>query len=69
MILLKFSFWLFLVLLVLGLAMNLVAFVPFLVVVGLLLVGYSFLPEEVKKITKIILNSLKQSVFGVKKEN
>lgn len=58
-ILLKILLWLFLILFVFGLLTNLGAFVPFLVVIGILLLGYSYLPEEVKKIMKFILSSIK----------
>ncbi|MFA6130484.1 MAG: zinc ribbon domain-containing protein [Candidatus Omnitrophota bacterium] len=68
-ILLKVLFWLFLVLLAIGFVRNLVSFVPLLVVVCLLLLGYSFLPEEVKNIIKFILSFIKQKVLGIKKES
>lgn len=68
-ILLRVLFWLFIVLLVMGFFMNFESFVPLLIVIGLLLIGYSFLPEEVKKIIKIILSLLKQRVWGIKKES
>lgn len=59
----------FIVLLVIGFLMNFASFVPFLIVIGLLLVGYSFLPEEVKNIIKFILSHIKQRVLGIKKES
>lgn len=68
-IFLKALFWLFLVLFVIGFFMNLVSFVPLLVVIVLLLLGYSFLPEEVKNIIKLILSLIKQKVLGIKKES
>jgi RNA polymerase subunit RPABC4/transcription elongation factor Spt4 len=68
-LLLKIVLWSFLFLAALGFLLNLASFAPFLVVIGLLLVGYSFLPEEVKKITNFILSHVKRRIFGVKKEN
>jgi len=68
-ILLKFLFWLFLILLAMGFILNFASFVPFLIVIGLLLIGYNFLPEEVKKIMNIIFSHIKQRVFGVKEKN
>ena len=68
-ILLKFLFWLFLILLAMGFILHFASFVPFLIVIGLLLIGYNFLPEEVKKIMNIIFSHIKQRVFGVKEKN
>jgi len=65
----KILFWSFLVLLVVAFVMNLASFVPLLVVLCLLLLGYSFLPEEVKNIIKFILSIIKQRVLGIKKES
>ena len=69
MLFFRILFWFFLVSLVISFVRNLASFIPFLVVIALLLVGYSFLPEEVKKIMKVILSHIKQRVWGVKKEN
>lgn len=68
-ILLKALFWLFLALLAIGFILDFRSFVPFLIVIGLLLVGYSFLPEEVKKIMNVIFSYIKQQVFGIQKKN
>ncbi len=59
-ILLKALFWLFLILFALGFVLNFESFVPFLIIIGLLLVGYSFLPEEAKKIMNVIFSYIKQ---------
>ena len=69
LVLLKILFWLFVLLLVIGFVMNLASFVPLLVVVALFLIGYSFIPEEVKNIIKFILNHIKQRVWGIKNES
>ena len=68
-ILLKILFWLFLALLAMGFVLNFASFVPFLIVIGLLLVGYSFLPEEVKKIMNVIFSYINQQIFGIQKKN
>ena len=68
-ILLKVLFWLFLVLLAMGFVLNFASFVPFFIIIGLLLLSFSFLPEEVKKIMNVIISHMKQIIFGVKKEN
>lgn len=69
LVFLKIIFWSFLVLLVVSFVMNLASFVPLLVVLCLLLLGYSFLPEEVKNIIKFILSIIKQRVLGIKNES
>jgi len=66
---LKIFLWSFLSLAVLGFILNFELFVPFLIPLTLLFVGYSFLPEEVKKIMNVIISHMKQKIFGVKKEN
>lgn len=68
-ILLKILFWLFLVPFVVSILTHLGAFVPFLVVVGILLLSFSYLPEEVKKIMRFILSSTKKKMAGEGKKN
>ena len=66
---LKISLWSILFLAVLGFVLNLASFVPFLIVISLLLLSYYFLPQEVKKIMNVIISHMKQIIFGVKEEN
>ena len=68
-ILLKALFWLFLVLLAMGFVLNFASFVPFFIIIGLLLLSYSFLPEEGKKIMNVIFSYIKQQIFGIQKKN
>lgn len=69
LVILRIFFWIFIVLLVIGFLVNLDSFVPLFIVIGLLLIGYSFLPEEGKKILKTILNFFKQCVWGKKEKS
>lgn len=68
-ILLKIFFWLFVILLVVGFFRNLALFAPLLIIIGLLLFGYSLLPEMVKKIMNLIFNLLKERIWGKEKKS
>lgn len=69
-LLLKISFWSFLLFLLIGFISNLGSFVPMFIPIVLMLIPFYYLmPEECKKITSFIFKLMKQMIFGVKKEN
>lgn len=66
---LKILFRTFIILSVVGFVTNLSLFIPVFVVMGLFFVMYSLLPEEAKKIIKMLVSFLIQRVIGIKKKN
>lgn len=69
LIILKGLFWLFGLLLVAGLLRNLELLVPLVLFIGFILIGYSFLPEGIKKIIRFFFNLLKQRLWGKKEKS